>query len=233
MSSGAPQHTTTKAIVLRRTDYGEADRIISLLTADLGKVSAAAKGVRKMRSKLAGGIELLAVNEVTLIKGKGDLYTLRSARMQKSLVTILESYEANQRAFAALKQISRLVEEGEGAEFYVLLEAYLSALNDGLDLEIAELWWNLRLLAQLGHAPNLIIDSSGNKLEADKTYLFSADAGVFSESTSTNSVGADTIKLWRLALQLEPMSLGSIKQCKQLATQHLDQLRLFAANHIQ
>ena len=47
-----------RAIVLRRTNYGEADRILQLLTPK-GKRSVMAKGVRRERSKLAGGIELL------------------------------------------------------------------------------------------------------------------------------------------------------------------------------
>jgi DNA repair protein RecO (recombination protein O) len=46
----------TQAIILNRTDYGEADRIISFLTPDHGKVKAIAKAVRKSKSKLAGGI---------------------------------------------------------------------------------------------------------------------------------------------------------------------------------
>ena len=48
----------TEAIILRRTNYGEADRVISLITPDRGKISGIAKGVRKPKSKLAGGLEL-------------------------------------------------------------------------------------------------------------------------------------------------------------------------------
>ncbi|HRQ86596.1 MAG TPA: recombination protein O N-terminal domain-containing protein, partial [Candidatus Saccharibacteria bacterium] len=45
----------TRAIILRRTNYGEADRILQLLTPE-GRKSAIARGVRKEKSKLAGGI---------------------------------------------------------------------------------------------------------------------------------------------------------------------------------
>ena len=54
---------TTEAIVLRRTNYGEADRIIQFST-PLGHRSAMARGVRKSRSKLAGGVELLSLSQV-------------------------------------------------------------------------------------------------------------------------------------------------------------------------
>lgn len=50
----APQQVTD-AIILTRTDYGEADRIITLLTPGHGKLRLIAKGVRRIRSKLAGG----------------------------------------------------------------------------------------------------------------------------------------------------------------------------------
>ena len=62
----------TTAIVLRRTNYGEADRILQLLTPD-GKRSVMARGVRREKSRLAGGIELFAVCEVVLTEGKGEL----------------------------------------------------------------------------------------------------------------------------------------------------------------
>jgi DNA repair protein RecO (recombination protein O) len=53
----------TKGIVLTRTDYGEADRILHFLTPDQGKIAGIAKGVRKSKSKLAGGIELFSVSK--------------------------------------------------------------------------------------------------------------------------------------------------------------------------
>ena len=55
----------TQAVVLRRTNYGEADRILQLLTPD-GRRSVMARGVRKEKSKLAGGIELFAVSDVVI-----------------------------------------------------------------------------------------------------------------------------------------------------------------------
>ena len=70
----------TEAIVLRRTNYGEADRILKLIT-PLGQRSAMAKAVRREKSKLAGGIELFAISDVTIQTGKGDLGVLTSARL--------------------------------------------------------------------------------------------------------------------------------------------------------
>ena len=70
----------TRAIVLRRTNFGEADRILQLLTPE-GRRSVMAKGVRREKSKLAGGIELFAITDVVLGEGRGDLGILTSAQL--------------------------------------------------------------------------------------------------------------------------------------------------------
>ena len=68
-----------QAVVLKRIDFGEADRIVTMLTAKNGKVSVIAKGTRRPKSKMAGGIELFTVNNITYINGKNELKTLVSA----------------------------------------------------------------------------------------------------------------------------------------------------------
>ena len=57
MSKSTRSDIKTLAYVLRRTNYGEADRILNIITPN-GKISAIAKGARKEKSKLAGGIEM-------------------------------------------------------------------------------------------------------------------------------------------------------------------------------
>ena len=70
----------TPAIVLRRTNYGEADRILQLLTPD-GKLSVMAKRARREKSRLSGGIELFSICDVVVGEGKGELGILTSARL--------------------------------------------------------------------------------------------------------------------------------------------------------
>src|SRR3989475_10488393 len=62
-----------RAVVLRKLDYGEADRIFTLLTRTHGKVGAIAKGVRRPESKLGPSLELYGHVDVLLAKGRGDL----------------------------------------------------------------------------------------------------------------------------------------------------------------
>ena len=64
-------HTTTKALVLRSVDYKETDKILTLLTPDLGKVTASARGCRKKGSALAAGCQLLCWSEMVLYDYQG------------------------------------------------------------------------------------------------------------------------------------------------------------------
>src|SRR5437773_247463 len=64
------------AIVLRQRKLGDADKILTLYTANLGKIEAVAKGVRKTRSRLAGHVEPLTQATFMLAKGKSlDIVT--------------------------------------------------------------------------------------------------------------------------------------------------------------
>ena len=82
----------TKAIVLRRTNYGEADRILTLLTL-LGQRSAIARGMRREKNRLADGIELFVVSDIVLRRGKGSLYTITQARLDRFYRQILQNYD--------------------------------------------------------------------------------------------------------------------------------------------
>ena len=60
----------TEAIILRRTDFGEADRILTLMTPTLGKLRVIAKGVRKITSRKAGHVELFTRARLLLAHGR-------------------------------------------------------------------------------------------------------------------------------------------------------------------
>ncbi|MCI8422627.1 MAG: DNA repair protein RecO [Lawsonibacter sp.] len=59
-------HVTTNALVLRGVDYKESDKILTLLTQELGKLTASARGCRKKGSALATGCQLLCWSQVVL-----------------------------------------------------------------------------------------------------------------------------------------------------------------------
>jgi hypothetical protein len=101
---------TTQGIILGRTDYGEADRILTMLTPDHGKLRLMAKGVRRVRSKLAGGIELFSVSDVTYIKGRGDIGTLISTRLVRYYKYIVSDINRTMLGYDLIKLLNKVTE---------------------------------------------------------------------------------------------------------------------------
>ena len=198
------------AIVLRRTDFGEADRIVSLLTSE-GKISAIARGARRQKSKLAGGIEIFAINEVMLAEGKSDLRTIISARMREFFGEILKDFDRTDFAYRAIQMISKYSENVENEDFYQILETSLRALNDfAIPLEITENWLYLQVFLAIGNQINLRTDRDGEGLVTDKKYNFDGYEKLFVASLN-GKYDSDHIKLLRLMVVSGPRSVVRVK----------------------
>ena len=122
----------TLAYVLRRTNFGEADRILNLITPE-GKVSALAKGVRKEKSKLAGGVEMFSLTELNLHFGKSEMATVTSARMLSYYGGILTDFGRMELAAMILKRVSLAAESSDAPEYFKMTDSCLRGLNVGMD----------------------------------------------------------------------------------------------------
>lgn len=192
------QFNKTKAIVLRRTNYGESDRISQLLTADGHKVSAIAKGVRKEKSKLAGAVELFCVSEVTIHQGKSEMGVLTSARLSEVMGDIVKDYERLQFGYEILKKIGRLSEHTHEPLLYDVALIGLQGLNNlNIDLRIVKAWFYLQAAEISGHGLNLSRDHSNKPLEADKKYQFDIAEMSFVVNPNGNFT-ADHLKLLKI-----------------------------------
>jgi DNA repair protein RecO (recombination protein O) len=178
----------TTGIILNRTDYGEADRIITLLTPNYGKLRLIAKGVRKVKSKLAGGIELFSVSNITYIQGRKDIGTLISARLVKHYGDIVKDLDRTMLGYELIKRLDRATEDEPEAAYFELLEQSFAALDDpAIDLDLIRLWFAMQLLRLGGHTPNLSTDVAGEKLRAEGVYQFSFDDMAFTLSAVGSS----------------------------------------------
>lgn len=167
------QFNKTNAIVLRRTNYGESDRILQLLTADGYKVSAIAKGVRKEKSKLAGAIELFCVSEVTIHQGKSEMGVLTSARLAEVMSDVVKDYERLQFGYEILKKIGRLSEHTHEPLLYEVTLTALASLNQPkIDLRIVRSWFYLQVADISGHGLNLSRDNNNKPLLETEKYRF-------------------------------------------------------------
>lgn len=194
----------THGIILSRTDFGEADRIITLLTSDHGKIRLLARGVRRVKSKLAGGIELFSVSHITFIRGKGEIGTLVSTRLIRHYGNIVSDIGRTMLGYELIRQLHRATEDEPEPEYYELLEQAFAALDDkAIDVELIKLWFSAQLLRLAGHTPNLQTDTAGAKLEASGRYEFSIDDMAF-QGRPDGGFGVDEIKFMRLVFNGNP-----------------------------
>jgi len=210
----------TDAIVLARTDYGEADRILTLLTPDQGKLRLMAKGVRRVKSKLAGSIELFSVTDITYIKGRRDIGTLISARLQTHYGRIVQDLDRTMLGYDLIKQLHRATEDEPEPEYFHLLQQAFAALDDPtIGLDLIKLWFGAQLLRLYGHTPNLQTEPDGTKLVAGQTYEFSFDDSAF-VSRPDGAYGADAIKFLRVVFSgTAPQTLAKISGVANLTTE--------------
>lgn len=220
------QSERLQAIVLRRTDYGEADRILHLLTS-AGRRNVIAKGVRREKSKLAGGIELFALCDVVVRRGRGELGILTSAQLQQFYRHILDSYERMQFGYEMLKLVNRASEQVDEPAWFSVAQQVLAQLNHvNVEQKLIETWFYLQYAGLLGDELNLRTDVSAHALSPDKTYMYdSTEKGL--RLAEQGDLSADAIKLLRL-IQAKPLAnvaqIGGITEvisaCWLVARQH-------------
>ena len=130
----------TQAIILRRTNYGEADRILTLLT-PLGQRSVMARGVRKEKSKLAGDIELFAISDVVITSAKGNLGILTAARLIHFYSHIVEDYDRLQCGYEVTNLVTKASEQiDDSGWFDVVSEVYMGLDNVTVPLQLTQCW---------------------------------------------------------------------------------------------
>lgn len=208
----------TRAIVLSRTDYGEADRILTLLTPDQGKLSLLAKGVRRIKSKLAGGIELFSISTITFIRGRGEVGTLVSARLDKHYRHIVEDLDRTMLGYKLIRLLHKNTEDEPESEYFTLLEQAFQALDDStIAPDFIRFWFTAQLLRLAGHEPNLHSDTGGHKLVADQSYDFSFEHMAFSP-IEQGRFAASHIKFLRLAVASQAKTLAQVQGSEKLLT---------------
>lgn len=170
----------TEAIVLKRINYSEADRILTLLTPAHGKVGVIAKGSRRSKSKLAGGLELFSVSNITFIDGKSELKTVVSTQLVTHFGTIVTDINRTMAAYDCLKLIDTHTQSHCDEAFFDLLRTGLTVLNDhSVELSLVMSWFLARLLYLSGSTINVESQSDGAAFDENASYHFSFDHMAF------------------------------------------------------
>jgi DNA repair protein RecO (recombination protein O) len=143
-------------MVLRRVDFGEADRVLVLFTREHGKLSVVAKGIRRLSSRSAGHLELFTESEIQLAKG-ANLDVVTQVETRNAFRRVREDLTRTSTAYLIVETADALTEEGaEQAELFDLLIATFSALETTDDARLLAAHYQLRLLDVTGFRPVLM-----------------------------------------------------------------------------
>ncbi len=145
----------TEAVILKRMDFGEADRILTLYTPHRGKVRAIAKGVRRIASRKSGHVELFTHAGLLLAEGR-SLDVVTQAETVRSFRRVREDLIRTTYAYHMAELLDRFVEEGsESPPTFALLCDCLSALSEAEDPSLVARYFEIKLLDHLGYRPQL------------------------------------------------------------------------------
>lgn len=167
-----------EAVVLRHIDYGEADRLLTLYTRQLGKTRALAKGARKVTSRKAGHLEPFTHVKLQLARGR-DLFIITQADTVESYIPLRENLLLTGHASYILELLDRLTyeDEVENPSLFRLLTDTLARLASRSDPWLAIRYYEMRLLDYLGFRPQLFECANCGREIQPEDQFFSFSAG--------------------------------------------------------
>jgi len=145
----------TEGVVLRRSDFGEADRLLTIMTPHRGKIRALAKGVRKLKSRKAGHVELLMRTDFFLAVGR-SLDIITQAQVIEPYRLLREDMRRITYAYYMSELVDRFMgEREENQAVYRLLCDGLAWVCATQDFMRTARYFELHLLECVGYRPQL------------------------------------------------------------------------------
>jgi DNA repair protein RecO (recombination protein O) len=186
----------TEAVVLRRQNLGEADRLLTVYTPDRGKLRVVAKGVRRPRSRKAGHLEPFTRVQLLLASGRElDIITQAEAT---------ETYKGLRNDLLRLGQAAYIVElldrftvdREENRGLYRLMVNTLERLDAGAQSDAVLRFYELRLLELVGYRPELFrCVSCGAEILPQDQFFSAAEGGVLCPTCGPDRHNAHHISL--------------------------------------
>lgn len=204
----------TEAIVLREMDYGEADRILTLLTPK-GKLSAMAKGVRRPTSRKVGHLGLFMRAQLMLAKGRNlDIIT------QAESVEAFEGIRGDLLRFTYACYVEELIErfaqeeDEDTSQLYDLMITTLRWLAEDEDLQLGIRHFELRLLTYVGYQPQFFSCLHCRKtIQPVPNYFSATEGGLLCEACKGHDASAQAVSVnaQKVLRYLQTHSLADVR----------------------
>ncbi len=187
----------TEAIVLRSMDLGEADRVLTVLTPSLGKLRVIAKGIRRPRSRLGGGLE--PFSDVHLVLAVGRTFdVVTQTALEDPHLGLRDDLHSTAAAWYLVELADRFCEgAAESRAAFELLAQGLAALDASpaeVSREVVARWFELHLLDVMGFRPELArcLDC-GVEIAPDGNAYSPVAGGVLGPECADRALGARSI----------------------------------------
>lgn len=196
--------------MLRRKDFGEADRVLTLFTPELGKLRAVAKGIRKPASRKGGHLELYTRSRLLLAKGH-DLDIVTQAETVNAYRPLREDLLRGAYASYAVELLDQLTPDAqENREMFGLLADALNWFCTADDLALTARYYELHLLGLAGFQPELrrcVI--GGEEIVAEDQFFAPALGGAVCARCGAERARPDML----------PVSLAALKHLRYFQSQ--------------
>jgi len=177
MSKERERTFRSEAIVLRRSNFGEADRMLTLYSREYGKIRALAKGARKPQTRKTGHVELFMRTNFMFARGR-TIDIITQAELVEAYPALRDDLVLTTYASYLVELLDSLTaEQDRDVGKYDLLANALGWLTETEDQRLAARYYELRLLSLAGYQPQLFhCTSCGEEIE-EQDQFFSAEMG--------------------------------------------------------
>jgi DNA repair protein RecO (recombination protein O) len=184
------------AIVLKRKDMGEADRLLTCFTRDRGKLTLIAKGIRKPASRKAGHLELFTHARYLVARARTwDLIT--QVETVNVYLPLREDLVRTSYAYYCAELLDRLTEEQDAqAEMFDLFLETMSRLCQAVEPRIPTRYYELRLLDLAGFRPELFTClGCGKQIQPETNYFHYGQGGILCEACGVEAAGSRRVSV--------------------------------------
>jgi DNA repair protein RecO (recombination protein O) len=192
----------TRAIILKRRDFGEADRLLTIITPHHGKRDVIAKGARKPGSTKTGHVELFTCADMLIHRGR-ELDIATQAEMVTPYLPLREDLQRGAYASYVAELLDRFTTDGDDdlAGLFDLLADTLESLCTDDDPRLLIRFCEMRLLDDVGFRPELNECVFTHEPIAPEDQFFSnAEGGVVSPMAARHATALVNISLNALKL---------------------------------
>ncbi len=189
-----------EAVVLRHTDWGEADRLLWIYSQEMGKLRTVAKGARKVRSRKAGHLEPFTRVNLLLARGR-DLPLITQAETIDAFLPLHDDLAGITYASYIVELLDRFTyEEGENRTLYRLLVDTLTRLSElPNQRDLVTRYYEVRLLDLVGFRPQLFqCVQCGKDIQPEDQYFSNGLGGVLCPNCGPRVDGAQPVSMTAL-----------------------------------